>query len=142
MDTTILDFLKSQRISTLAVLLPDSTVHGATLHYSHQAEPLKLFFSTENTSKKTQGLLDGASTSASVVVGFSEEEWITLQLDGTVKAILDPEELKQAKAIHYAKHPNSQKFENAPETIFLAFTPNWWRYTDYNIKPLKIIESQ
>ncbi len=141
MEEKILAFLKSHRVCSLATLLSDGSPHTASMHYSHQDQPIKLFFSTENTSRKCQILLDGKSTKASVVVGFSEEEWITLQLDGEVKAILAPDNLKAAKAVHYLKHPNSQQYENAPATIFLEFTPTWWRYTDFNTKPETIISS-
>ncbi len=80
-------------------------------------------------------LLKGEESKASVVLGFSEEEWITLQMDGEVRAILDKDELEKVHKIHYAKYPDSKKWKDDPSTIFLAFTPNWWRYTDYNTKP-------
>lgn len=142
MDSKILGFLTKHRVCSLTTLLPDGSPHAAALHYSHKDSPLTLFFSTENTSKKCQALLGGKSTKASVVVGFSEEEWITFQMDGEVKAILEPEELKEAKTIHYPKHPDSKQYENAPETLFLSFMPHWWRYTDYNTDPPSILSSE
>ena len=142
MDPKILDFLTKNRVCSLTVLLPDGSPHASALHCSHKSDPLTLFFSTENTSKKTQGLLDGKSAKASVVIGFSEEEWITLQMDGDIKAVFNPEDLKSIKAIHYLKHPDSKQYENAPETLFLSFTPSWWRYTDYNTDPPSILKSE
>lgn len=140
MNETILDFLTKNRVSSLTTLLPDGTPHGAALHYSHIAEPLTLYFSTKNTSRKCEGLLNGETSKASVVIGFSEDEWITLQLDGEVKA-LEKDQLENIHKVHYAKHPNSEQFKDAPETVFLAFTPTWWRYTDHNTKPETIISS-
>lgn len=142
METQILDFLKNHRVCSLTVVLPDGTPHASALHYSHQENPLTFYFSTENTSRKCQGLLDGTPAKASVVIGFSEEEWITLQMDGEVQAILDKQKLEPIKKIHYAKHPNSQQYEHDPATIFLAFIPSWWRYTDYNTEPPTNISSQ
>ncbi|OGM21349.1 hypothetical protein A2714_02535 [Candidatus Woesebacteria bacterium RIFCSPHIGHO2_01_FULL_38_9] len=141
MDKRVLEFLGKNRVSVLTTLLKDGTPHGATLHYSHKENPLELYFSTENTSRKCQTLKDGKVGKASVVIGFSEEEWITLQMDGSVQAILDEVELKEVQSIHYPKHPNSEKFKNDPATIFLKFTPTWFRYTDYNTKPPTIISS-
>ncbi len=141
MDQRVIEFLKKNRVSVLSTMLPDGYPHGATLHYSHQENPLEFYFSTENNSRKCQALLDGKAVKGSLVIGFSEEEWITLQMDGEVQAILDAEELKTAKSIHYPKHPNSQKFENDPATIFLKFTPKWWRYTDYNTDPYTLLAS-
>lgn len=139
MDKIVLDYIQNNRVCALAVQLEDGTPHTAALHYSHVPDPVVMYFSTENTSKKCEALITGKTVKGSVTIGFSEEEWITLQMDGDVSMILDPEELKAAKAIHYPKHPNSQKFENDPATVFLKFVPKWWRYTDYNTKPMTVI---
>lgn len=141
METKILDFLSNHRVSSLTTLLNDGTPHASALHYSHENNPLTLYFSTENTSRKTQALLDGKTVKASVVIGFSEEEWITLQMDGQVRAVTDSTELNAVQNVHYAKHPGSSKYKDDPTTIFLAFTPTWWRYTDYNTDPITILSS-
>jgi general stress protein 26 len=142
MNNKILEFITKHRVCSLTTLLPDGSPHAAALHYSHSDNPLTLYFSVENTSKKCQGLVTGETIKGSVVVGFSEEEWITLQMDGEVKAVLDKNELEKIHKIHYSKHPNSEKHKDFPETIFLAFTPSWWRYTDYNTDPLTILSSE
>lgn len=142
MDKKITDFLSEERICALTTILPDGSPHAAALHFSHTNTPLTLFFSTENTSKKCKGLLKGEMGKASAVIGFSEQQWITLQLDGTVRAMTNKEELETSQGIHYAKHPNSAQYKDAPETLFLAFTPTWWRYTDYNTNPITIISSE
>ncbi len=142
MDAKILEFLKSHRVCSLTTLLPDGSPHASALHFSHKGEPLELYFSTENTSRKCQGLLKGEVVKGSVVVGLSEEEWITFQIDGEVQAVLDAEELKKVQEIHYAKHPNSAQYKDDPATIFLKFTPKWWRYSDYNTKPMSVLSSE
>lgn len=132
---SVISFLQSNRISVLTTLLPDGSPHGATLHYSHSTDPLELYFSTENTSRKCQNLMGGKFSKASVVIGFSEQEWKTLQMDGEIQAVLDKSELEKVHKVHYAKHPNSEQYKNDPATVFLKFTPKWWRYTDYNTTP-------
>ncbi|MBI4129893.1 pyridoxamine 5'-phosphate oxidase family protein [Candidatus Roizmanbacteria bacterium] len=141
-DKQIIDFLTKQRVSVLTTLLKDGSPHAAALHYSHKINPLELYFSTENTSVKCQALLEGNSVKGSVVIGFSEEEWITLQMDGEVTAIFDTDKLKAAQAIHYPKHPKAAQYKDDPATIFLKFIPNWWRYTDYNTDPITILSSE
>lgn len=139
MDPRVLDFLTSHRVCSLTTLLKDGSPHGAALHYSHKNDPFEFYFSTENTSRKCEALLDGKFTKACVVVGFSEEEWVTFQMEGEIVAIFDPEELKSIQSIHYQKHPNSAKYKDDPATLFLKFTPTWWRFTDYNTKPVTIL---
>jgi general stress protein 26 len=142
MDPKISAYLTAQRLSCLTVVLKDGSPHASTLHFSHNENPWELYFSTENTSKKCEGLLNGETVKASCVLGFSEEEFKTLQMDGEVKMITDSQELSKIKDIHYAKHPSSKKYENEPETVFLKFTPKWWRYTDYTTTPLTKLSSE
>lgn len=141
MDQKVLDFLTKHRVCSLTTTLPDGSPHAAAIHFSHKENPLTLYFSTENTSRKMTGLLKGEVVKGSVVVGFSEEEWITLQMDGEVRTISDKNELEEIHKVHYAKHPDSEKWKDDPATIFLTFTPTWWRYTDYNTKPETILSS-
>lgn len=141
-DKKLISFIEKHRVSVLTTLLKNGSPHSATMHYSHQKRPLKFFFSTENTSRKCEDLLDGKKTKASMIIGLSEDEMVTLQMDGIIRAIFDPKTLTIAKSVHYPKHPNSQKYENDPATIFLEFSPEWWRFTDYNTDPITIFSSE
>jgi|SRR3989304_4397858 len=142
MEPKVLEFLTEHRVSSLTTLLPDGSPHAAALHYSHTGDPLTLYFSTENTSRKCQGLLDGQKVKGAVVIGFSEEEWLTLQMEGEVWVVTDRVELEKIHRVHYLKHPNSEQYKDLPETIFLAFRPVWWRYTDFNTDPPAILFSE
>lgn len=133
MQQAIHDFLNSNEISVLTTLLANGTPHSATLHFSHQQEPLEFYFSTKRTSVKCENLLDGKPSAASMVVGFSTENWITLQLRGVVQVITNKIEQEKVQEIHYAKHPGSKRYKDDAETVFLKFTPNWWRYSDLSI---------
>ncbi|MDO8548175.1 MAG: pyridoxamine 5'-phosphate oxidase family protein [bacterium] len=140
-ERRVLDFLTKNRVGVLSVLLKDGSPHGATVHFSHQIESTKLFFLTDRTYKKCEALLEGAPVRASFVVGFSEEEMKTLQLDGVVRIVSDAQELVVLKEIHFKKIPTAKEYENDLDSVFLEFVPTWWRYTDYNTKPETIIES-
>lgn len=142
MDGCIQDFLAKHRVGVLSVLLPDGTLHGATLHYSHNNEPLEFYFSTTRTSRKMQGLLKGEVTVAAFVVGESEEEWLTFQADGEAMAVITKEELSGVHRIHYAKHPSSAQYRDDAATIFLRFVPKWWRFSDYNTEPVSTLSSE
>jgi general stress protein 26 len=135
-----LKFLASHRVGSLSTLLKDGSPHAAALHYSHTSDPLTLFFSTDKSSRKCESLLEGNAVKSAFVVGFSEEEWITLQLDGEA-ILISSDELAKAHEVHYAKHPNSAKYKDDPATVFIKFTPTWWRYTDYNTVPETIVSS-
>lgn len=141
MDQNVLDFSSKNRVSVATTLLKDGTPHSSALHYSCKEDPLTMYFSTENTSRKCEAMLDGESVKASVVVGFSEEEWLTLQMEGKMR-IVPKDELEAAQKVHYKKHPSSEKWKNDPATVLLEFTPDWWRFTDLNTWPYTIISSE
>ena len=134
MDPQVLNFLNTERMSVLATQLADGSPHTAAMHFVYQDNAL--YFSTHFGNHKLQGL-DSSHTGASVTIGFSETDWKTLQLDGQAEKLTDS---TQAKSLSLAKYPESEKHMDA-KTVFLKFTPTWWRYTDFKTSPPLIISS-
>lgn len=140
MDQRIIDFLTKERICSLTTIIDGGQPHSATMHYSYTVTPsLKLYFSTNKTSRKI--LNSNSFKKASFLIGFSETEWTTLQIEGDLEIVGD-EELSEVKTNHYDRNPSSKKFEGDPNTIFLCFKPTWWRYTDYKTSPVTILSSE
>ena len=140
MNSKILKFLEKERVGVISVILPDNISHSASVHFSNKENPLKIFIQTTNTTEKVRPFLDGKVGKASVVIGFSEKDWLTLQMRGDMKIVSSPEELKKIYKIHYKKHPDAEQYKG-PKTVFLEFTPTWWRYTDFNTEPETTIEN-
>lgn len=140
MNPKISDFLNKEPVGVVSVLLADGSPHAATVHYSHNEQRLKFFIQTTNTTVKAQNLLDGKTTKAAMVIGFSEQDWLTLQMRGSIRIVFDKNELEEIYKIHYKKHPDAEKYKG-PKTVFLEFTPSWWRFTDFNTHPETIIEN-
>ncbi len=134
-------FLANNPVSVFTVLLPGGVPHSAALHFSHSDGPLRLYFSTSLDSVKVEGLKDGQTQPASAVVGWSEQEFITLQLRGKARK-LEGDELEKAKGIHYAKHPGSAKYADDPDTFFIVLDVDWFRYTDFKVAPMEILSSE
>lgn len=141
MNPTIKTYLEKEPVCVLSGILPDGTSHSSTVHFSHQESPFKLFFQTRKTTAKHDALTAGSNNSASVVIGFNENEMVTLQMRGTVRIVSDAKEIEDLTAVHYKKHPSAEK-RRGPETIFIEFTPTWWRYSDLKTKPATIISNE
>ena len=131
MNQKILDFITKERVCSLSICRPDGTCDSAAMHFSHSSDPFVIYIQTENTSRKCQSL----PASASIVIGFSEETMTTLQLEGHINIISDLSQLPAIHQIHYAKHPSAEQYKSDPATVFLIFTPSWWRYMDYKVSP-------
>lgn len=142
MDDRALAFLAKHRMSCLSVQLLDGSIHGATIHYSHTVEPLQFIFNTNRSTVKCSPLLKGETASASVVVGFSEEEFIEIQMRGTVQLVTEAEEIKLLSEAHYAKYPDYQKHATDPARVFLVFKPDWYRYSEFRTNPKLFVEEK
>ena len=140
MNQSALNLLSKDRVGVISVIQKDGTVHSATVHYSQKNDPVKIYIQTLNTTLKSQPFLNGQSGQGAMVVGFSEQDWVTLQMHGNIRAVLDQEELEEVYKTHYQKHPDAEQYKG-PNTVFLEFTPTWWRYTDFNTDPETIINS-
>ncbi|MFY9457610.1 MAG: pyridoxamine 5'-phosphate oxidase family protein, partial [Candidatus Spechtbacterales bacterium] len=87
MQKSIFQFVQKHRVSVLAIEMPNGVPHAAALHYSEQQDPLKLFFSTTRSSEKLKAFDGKRTVKGSVVIGFSEEEWLTMQMDGEARIV-------------------------------------------------------
>ncbi len=111
------------------------------MHFSFDEASSRLFFQTSTTVKSKAILDQGGKTKASVVIGLSEADFTTLQMRGEIAIVTNETELQLITDIHYRKLPEAEKYRDA-DTIFLTFTPTWWRYTDFTAKPEAIVESE
>jgi hypothetical protein len=117
MDARAVAFLAKHRISCLSVQLLDGSIHGAAIHYTYLPQTSQVIFNTSRTTVKCSPLLKGEIAQASVVVGFSEEEFIEVQMRGTLYLITEPTELAAAQQAHCAKYPDYQKHATNPTGI-------------------------
>ena len=112
MQQEVSDYLQSQRVGVLALKMPDGSVNGATLHFAYSEDPFELIFLTSPKSRKGQALQD-ESVPASFVVGVSEEEMKTFQVDGEVR-VVDAEEVRE---IYLQKF--TEKLQRFPDNVHL-----------------------
>lgn len=140
MNPIVQKFLTQECVCVLSGILPDGGSHSSTLHFSYAENPMRIYFQTWDESDKVKALREGDNKSASVVIGFSEKEKLTLQMRGSLRIISSPDELEKVFKIHYTKHPFAEKFKDE-STVLIEFTPTWWRYSDFNTDPEMVISS-
>lgn len=141
MDERILKFLKRHRISALTTMLKNGQPHSATIHYAYNKETNKFYFLTAVDSRKMEDLVNPDWHIASLVIGFSEEEWLTMQFEGEVRWVSDQKELDEAWKVYSGKFNGSEKEKGSADSALLEFVPKWWRYTEVRPSPQVIISS-
>jgi general stress protein 26 len=139
MDQKAIDLLIKERICVISVTLADGSPHAAVVHYSQTVEPVKLFIQTYPTVKVEAIKAKGDNAKAAVTVGLNEADFVELQMRGDVRIVSDKDELEEIYKMHYAKQPQAEQYKSE-STIFLEFTPTWWRHTDFNTTPDTVIE--
>jgi general stress protein 26 len=125
-----LEYLKTQRVGVLAVEMLDGSPHAATVHFAHAENPLVFYFETYREYRKAEPLLGRKTTRASFVVGSTEENMKTLQLDGNIE-LIQPEEKDFYDSVYLGKFPEKKEKSKDPKFVFFKFTPTWWRFTDW-----------
>lgn len=142
MDSTVLEFLRNHRIGVLATTVSKDRIHASSIHYSHVTNPsLRLIIQTDSRTRKAKDIVEGESTKAAFVTGFSEEEWKTLQMEGIVRRIMAKDVLDEAIQIHHEKFPGVMEHVN-DTTVFLEFIPLWWRFTDFTTVPITVFTNE
>ena len=134
----LFSFLRQGRVSVLSTCTSKGEPHSSVMHYSCAAELPALYFSTDDRSSKARDCRENPR--GSVALGWSEVDWVTVQMRGGLRALTLPAELEAAKAAHYAVHPNARQFDSDPHTLFLAFEPDWVRFSDLAAAPAIVEE--
>ena len=140
MNKSILDYLKTQRVGVLAVEMMDGSPHAATVHFAHTDDPFIFYFETNKTYRKAEALLGREVTRASIVIGSTEADMRTLQLDGTVKLLKDSEQ-DLYNEVYLGMFPEKREKSKDPNFVRFSFIPTWWRFTDFTGPNGKVIIS-
>lgn len=141
MNQDILNFLKSQRVCVLAVEMMDGAPHGATIHFAHSNEPFVFYFETNKSYRKAEPLFGRTETRATVVIGSTEDNMQTLQLDGIIRLLRD-EEIESYTQVYLGKFPEKKAKSQNPDFVRFIFIPTWWRFTDWTGGEKKIFTSE
>lgn len=130
MNQKVLDYLQTQRVCVLAVEMLDGSPHGATVHFAHTDDPFVFYFETNKDYRKCEPLIKREKTRATLVIGSTEADMRTLQLDGTVQ-LLKNTELDIYNEVYLGKFPEKKEKSKNPNFVRFTFTPIWWRFTDF-----------
>lgn len=140
MDRKVVSFLDKHRISVLTTILPDGTPHSASLHYANSVDPLYFIFWTGRKTRKCAHFEEGKKYPSSLAIGFSEEEFVTIQMEGQI-SIVSKKDIDSSYKVYQAKFEGSAKYNGDKDDVLLKFVPKWWRYSEFKPK-LSTIESK
>lgn len=123
----VLDFLASHKVGVFSTLNPEGLPEAAAMAYS-QNDKLELIFQTPNTTRKYHNLQHNPHMA--VVVGWSLDDFITLQYEGVAREVVDDQERRLLASPHAAKNEISGRYVDIPENKFFVVSPTSIRYSD------------
>ena len=108
-------YLREGRVSVLSTCAPtESRIRASCIT---RARPDCLFFSSAPTTEPPRRAIVARNPRASVAIGWSEVDWVTVQMRGVLRALTLPEEKEAAKAAHYAVHPTPSVRQRSPHPL-------------------------
>lgn len=126
----VLNFLKSQKLATIATANPRTNQPESALIAFTEDDQLCLYFQTGKHTRKAQNLK--VNPHVSLVFGLTQQEMFTVQYEGVAKQLTTPEELELCKQKFIAKDsPTTEYYFNHPTAIFFKVTPTWIGCSDY-----------
>lgn len=135
-NSEILDYIRSQRVSVFTIEMMDGSPHAATVHFAHTGETI-FIFETHKSYRKTEALQGRDISRASLVIGFNDDDRKTLQMDGVARIIDRDEDLLFDAYIQ--KFPEKRGKLDGPDVVLFTFRPTWWRFTDWTRPEGKLI---
>jgi pyridoxine/pyridoxamine 5'-phosphate oxidase len=103
--------------------LPEAAVMAVS-----QTDKLELIFQTPNDSRKYANLQNNPHVA--VVIGWSQEDFMTLQYEGIARKVTDDTERAECARVHDAKKgPSAPSYSHVLENKFFVVTPAKIRYS-------------
>lgn len=138
---TILRFLKSHSMATIATIQPGSLQPESALIAFAETDKLEIIFESFVNTRKWQNLQHNSRVA--LVIGWDTKHHITLQYEGQASLI------SSAKQEHYTQvflskdTPCTEAFLRDPRVRLFKVAPSWLRYSDYTGRGVpKIIEKK
>jgi general stress protein 26 len=131
----VLEFIKSQTLAVLSTASPTGKAESAVMAIA-VTDTWDILMSTESNTRKVINLKTNPFTS--VLVGGVASP--SVQLDG-ITTIYSGSDAKPIKQQIIAIHPDTAPYLT-PTSVYIKFTPTWYRYSDFRVDPPVIEESR
>lgn len=133
----LLAFLRSRRYAVQSSIHPRGAPQSAIVGIA-VSDDFEIVFDTLGTSRKAQNLR--ARGDIAFVIGSLEgKDERTVQLEGRAD---EPQDAERARLmeLYFAVFPDGRERLQWPGLTYVRVTPQWLRYSDYNVDPPVIAE--
>ena len=135
---TIEDFLKANKLATIATIGADSGRPQSALVSFAELSSLEIVFQTVEHSRKYRNLIDDKAVA--LVIGWDLQNYRTLQYEGVAEQIPADEAASYHHYFTDKESPSSEVILKNPRARFFRVKPTWLRYSDYSCGHPEFIE--
>lgn len=143
MRNELIEFMRANPLVTAATISADGAPEAALVGVA-VSDRLELVFDTLDTSRKFQNLqleprvavVFGAA--GAFLAGKHDER--SLQYQGLADVPRGEELERVRESIYFKQFPDGRARMSWPQIAYVRVRPTWLRYSDYNMKPARIIE--
>lgn len=136
----ITEYIKGENVGVLAIQMLDDSPHASAVHFAYDEQSQMFLFETYQLYRKCEALFGRETSKASFVIGSTETNMKTLQLDGEARLLKEAERALYDE-VYFGKFPKKKEKATDSKFVFFVFVPTWWRFTDWTRKEGKVIIS-
>lgn len=123
--TEILGFIKTKIHAVVSTVNEHGQPQAALVGFG-ETDDFQIIMGTSKNSRKYRNLQKNSKVG--MVIGW-DEEYITVQIDGTARELEKAEWDKYLETYH-AKVPSAIHYSKKPDQTYFLITPSWVRYSD------------
>jgi uncharacterized protein YhbP (UPF0306 family) len=125
----VMRFLKSHHLAVIATQNKEKNKPESALIAFVEDENFCLYFQTGKYTRKAKNL--GTNLHVSLVIGLTLEDMATIQYEGKVDVLQDPQLIVECKRRFLEKKsPTTVKHLERADALFYKVTPTWIRFSD------------
>jgi general stress protein 26 len=97
-----------------------------------------IVFRSLSNSRKNQNIKENSNIF--VVIGFGQDSWATIQIEGIARLVIDPTEKAVLEDSHCQKIKAYEKFRDNEMNEYFVVEVSWLRYTNLSTSPAEVWE--
>ena len=132
----VLDFIKKKKLAVVSTINFKGISESALVAFS-ETDKLEIIFGTFKNTRKYKNLQNNKNIS--LVIGWDEEENITIQYEGLANEVKN-KEFEECRIIQLNKNPNSKTYAFEKEQRYFKISPKWIRYSNLSKEIEEIFE--
>lgn len=127
----VFDFISNEKYCVLSTVNTKGKPEAATMSFV-VTNNLEVMFSTSKLYRKYGNIQN--NNNVAIVFGVNGDDFVTVQYEGEISELTENVDYFIQKKIE--KYPETAKYANDPDNVYLIVKPKWIKYSDLKQKEI------